>query len=235
MDGSGPGRAAAVGGFFALRTGGGPPGGAAPLARLYAGDTAPLAARTAAVGARLGTGEARVAASVAFLGLASRLWSVALAPAVLDGELPDLAPELLHWDPGPSAPGELWLAPGTRRPLPAQAADALDALVLDAHLVPLVRATRTVARVSERLLWGNAASALAGAADQLARWCLRHGDAAGAARTRAAAATVLAAPLLRTGGTLTPGGYRRRTCCLYYRVPAGGLCGDCCFTSPPGR
>ncbi|MFD8432812.1 (2Fe-2S)-binding protein, partial [Streptomyces coelicoflavus] len=21
---------------------------------------------------------------------------------------------------------------------------------------------------------------------------------------------------------------------LYYRVPGGGVCGDCCFTRPPG-
>ena len=26
---------------------------------------------------------------------------------------------------------------------------------------------------------------------------------------------------------------RRTTCCLYYRVPGGGLCGDCVFTHPP--
>ncbi|MFC9282623.1 (2Fe-2S)-binding protein [Streptomyces collinus] len=28
--------------------------------------------------------------------------------------------------------------------------------------------------------------------------------------------------------------FRRRSCCLYYRVPGGGICGDCCFTRPPG-
>ncbi len=27
----------------------------------------------------------------------------------------------------------------------------------------------------------------------------------------------------------TGSAFRRRSCCLYYRVPGGGLCGDCCF------
>jgi iron complex transport system ATP-binding protein len=28
--------------------------------------------------------------------------------------------------------------------------------------------------------------------------------------------------------------YRRTSCCLYYRAPRGGLCGDCVLTSKPG-
>jgi iron complex transport system ATP-binding protein len=28
-------------------------------------------------------------------------------------------------------------------------------------------------------------------------------------------------------------GYRRTSCCLYYRVPGGGLCGDCVLTTQP--
>jgi ferric iron reductase protein FhuF len=28
--------------------------------------------------------------------------------------------------------------------------------------------------------------------------------------------------------------FRRQSCCLYYRLPGGGLCGDCCFQRPPG-
>ncbi|MGW5694872.1 (2Fe-2S)-binding protein, partial [Streptomyces asiaticus] len=44
-------------------------------------------------------------------------------------------------------------------------------------------------------------------------------------------------PPLRDAGTLgtAPLGYRRRTCCLYYRVPGGGLCGDCVLREAPGR
>ncbi|MFV2120727.1 (2Fe-2S)-binding protein, partial [Streptomyces sp. Act-28] len=34
-------------------------------------------------------------------------------------------------------------------------------------------------------------------------------------------------------GTLRGPALRRRTCCLYYRCPGGGLCGDCVFDAPP--
>ena len=42
---------------------------------------------------------------------------------------------------------------------------------------------------------------------------------------------------LRGGGDLADAAltFRRRSCCLYYRVPGGGLCGDCCLDRPPGR
>lgn len=101
MDGS---AAALVGGFFALRTTAPPDGAHRPLARLYTGESAPLTARIDTVAARLGTSERRVAASVAHLGLASRLWSVALGPAALTGHFPALPPGALYWDPGRSRP-----------------------------------------------------------------------------------------------------------------------------------
>lgn len=104
MDGS---AAASMGGFFALRTTAPPQGAHRPLARLYAGEQAPLTARIDTVAARLDTSERRVAASVAHLGLASRLWSVALGPAALTGRFPALSPGDLYWDPrqcGPRRP-----------------------------------------------------------------------------------------------------------------------------------
>jgi iron complex transport system ATP-binding protein len=30
-------------------------------------------------------------------------------------------------------------------------------------------------------------------------------------------------------------GYRRNSCCLYYRTPRGGLCGDCALDRAPER
>ncbi|WP_435888986.1 (2Fe-2S)-binding protein [Streptomyces niveus] len=35
----------------------------------------------------------------------------------------------------------------------------------------------------------------------------------------------------------TRAGHRwpRACCCLYYRCPSGGLCGDCVFDRPPSR
>jgi ferric iron reductase protein FhuF len=35
------------------------------------------------------------------------------------------------------------------------------------------------------------------------------------------------APMSGTGSLSVGWGFRRRSCCLYYRVPGGGICGDC--------
>ncbi|HET9383211.1 MAG TPA: (2Fe-2S)-binding protein [Streptomyces sp.] len=209
------------------------------LALAYAAQPAhahrdPLALRVRRVGAALGTAEPRVAASVAQQGLAARLWSAALGCAALCGSVPDLSPELLRWDPEGSAPDDLWL---TRvSPLPADA-PSLARIVLDGHLVPLNGALRARYGPAAGLLWGNAASALAGAARELDRWARSHGRADTAARTRTLATELLRDPRLAATGTLTlpaaPAAmaFRRRSCCLYYRVPGGGVCGDCCFTA----
>ncbi|MFF5857713.1 (2Fe-2S)-binding protein [Streptomyces sp. NPDC012751] len=209
----------------------------------------PLAARVAVVGDRLRVAEPRVAASLAHQGLAARLWSVALGCAVLYGELPDLDPRLLRWDVAATAPDDLWLT--LPRPLPANAADprrprnpartsgnpadadTLAGAVLLGHLEPLTAALRARYGVAAGLLRGNAGSALAGTARELGRWARARGRADVAARTRALTAGLFAHPLLRTTGVRTGTAFRRRSCCLYYRVPGGGLCGDCCLTRPP--
>ncbi|MGW2181511.1 (2Fe-2S)-binding protein [Streptomyces sp. NPDC001732] len=221
MDGS---AAASVGGFFALRTTA-PPGGAPrPLAELYAGEQAPLTARIDTVAARLRTSERRVAASIAHLGLASRLWSVALGPAALTGGFPALAPGLLRWDPERTAPDDLWLEgaallPGTAHRIREE--------VQYGHLVPLAEAIHRDGPLSDRLLWGNAGSALAGSLRQLVAWARTHRRPDVSARARALTAELFDHPDLRDTGTPHDPAFRRRSCCLYYRVPGGGLCGDC--------
>ncbi|WP_083734860.1 (2Fe-2S)-binding protein [Actinomadura sp. CNU-125] len=85
-----------------------------------------------------------------------------------------------------------------------------------------------VVRLADGLVWGNAASALAGSLNVGPR------DAARAAIVR----HLLALPPLDGTGELGPAGFVRRSCCLYYRVPpGGGLCGDCALvrTSVGGR
>lgn len=216
-----------VGGFFALRTGE-PGDGHMPLARLYAGDTAPLTARVDTVAARLRTPERRVAASVAHLGFAARLWSVALGCAALHGELPDLDPARLHWDPRLSAPDDLCLT--ATRTVPATVATVREA-VQYGHLLPLADALTGDTRISRQLLWGNAGSALAGAVRELRAWAGRGGRTEVAERASALAAGLFAHPDL--SGTVEGPAMRRRTCCLYYRCPGGGLCGDCVFDRPP--
>ncbi|MGW4726344.1 (2Fe-2S)-binding protein [Streptomyces sp. NPDC004291] len=218
-----------VGGFFALRTTPPETGGAhLPLARIYAGEDGPLTARVDRVAARLGAPERRVGASVAHLGLAARLWSTALGPAALYGRFPDTDPAELYWDGALTSPDDLWWAgSGTR---PGTAAD-LRVAVQEAHLVPLHAALRRDGRISPRLLWGNAGSALAGALRELTRWARAHGRPDAADRAAALVAELLDHPDL--AGTVRGPRLRRASCCLYYRCPGGGLCGDCVFDHAP--
>ncbi|MEU6239354.1 (2Fe-2S)-binding protein [Kitasatospora sp. NPDC047058] len=240
-------RLAAVGPYFALDAAtaptDGPPPGFRPLRELYAaGPDAPLAVRVREVARRLGTAEPRVAASILHLGLAARFCSVSLGAAVLLDVVPDLDPDRAHvrvpdqgpidlwtpyrstpepWTPEPWTP-EPW-TPGTTQ------ADHLHHALVEGQLAPLAAAVRAAVPLSERLLDGNAASALAGALRML-------GPRAAPGRARALVAELLERPPLAGTGTLRGAGFRRTSCCLYYRVgPGAGVCGDCCFTRPPGR
>ncbi|MEU6814459.1 (2Fe-2S)-binding protein [Streptomyces sp. NPDC046860] len=226
-----------LGGFFVLRTGVGPAGPTAPpLDRTYAGEltgvqTDALADRIGVVADRLRVREPRVCASLAQQGLAARLWSAALGCAALYGRVPDLAPRLLRWDAAATAPDDLWLA--EVRPLPGDA-DTLADTVLHSHLQPLGQALTRRYGVAPGLLRGNAASALAGAARQLDHWARGNARADVAERAAALTDSLFAHPLLSGTGARSGTRFRRRSCCLYYRVPGGGVCGDCCFTRPPG-
>ncbi|MER5865572.1 (2Fe-2S)-binding protein [Kitasatospora sp. NPDC002040] len=173
------------------------------------------------VGPRLRTDEPRVAASVAQLGLAARLWSVALGTAALAGVVPELGPDRAHWRLPRGGTLELWV-PGVRAGEPVA---ALRQAVAVENLAPIGAAIRAVTPVAERLLWGNAASALAGVLKVLPP-------------TVRAVARPLVGGLLEqpplVGGGGPAGAFRRTTCCLYYRVPGGGLCGDCVLDRAPG-
>jgi iron complex transport system ATP-binding protein len=177
---------------------------------------------------RLRTREPRVAASLFFHAYASRVWSPVLA-SLRDGVVPDLDPAVLWLPCRPGAPVTLrlsavggWAGTG---------ADLVATVVLDRLLDPMIRALRRLTPVAPGLLWGNAASALAGALQVL----VGHDPSCPA--SRAVAAQLLAAgPLAGTGVLSDRHGhpaFRRRSCCLYYRVPGGGLCGDCALTRPP--
>lgn len=223
---------AAVGPFFELPSVRAAEGWV-PFARLHA-DAGPLSDRIGAVAEALGS-DRRVAASIAFQGLVARLVSAPLAAVALHGVLPDLTglsrrPDAADpWAPGLTRPS------GTRTADPAAdpdgAARPLAAALLDGQLDPLVRAVRRLVPVSGRVLWGNVASALAGSARVL-------DSARPAARPQVLGllAALLAHPALDGTGRLlrlepdvpdTEWGFRRRSCCLYYRVPGAGTCGDC--------
>ncbi|MFJ3904986.1 IucA/IucC family C-terminal-domain containing protein [Streptomyces sp. NPDC090025] len=249
---------ARIGGFFALRTTPPAPGTTAhlPLARVYAaGDpdadgAAALRARVDRVTARLGARERRVGASIAQLGLAARLWSTALGPAALYGRFPDLSPATLHWDGALTSPDDLWWAgpgdgaadqenvpdqecvPGQERGTRPATVAELRAAVQEAHLVPLHAAFARSTAISPRLLWGNAGSALAGALRELTRWARAERRPEVAERAAALVQGLFEDPLLAR--TVRGPALRRTSCCLYYRTPTGGLCGDCVFDHAPG-
>ncbi|MFJ8041027.1 (2Fe-2S)-binding protein [Kitasatospora sp. NPDC096147] len=207
-------RVSAVGGFFAVTPGPRPPAGFRPVAELRGAVF--LRERIADVARRMGTAEPRVAASAAQLGAAARLWSVGLGTAVLGGVVPDLAGA--YWRLVPGSMLELWV-PGVRGPGPAGLAAELYLELVEGQLRPFNEAVRRVTPVAEGLLWGNAASALAGAVKVLGGG-------------RELAAELHAVGPLR--GALRADG-RRTSCCLYYRAPGAGLCGDCVFERPPRR
>ncbi|WP_236238979.1 (2Fe-2S)-binding protein [Streptomyces sp. CC228A] len=218
-------RVSAIGPYFALATGHRPDTeGFRPLTDLYA-DRDALQQCVRAVAGRLGTDQPRVAASTLHLGTASRLWSIALACATLTGRIPDLAPDRLWWRLPASGPLDLWL-PDLREvdqePLPA-----LLHTVAVRNLAPWADAVRHVSGVSPHTLRGNAASALIGAH----RVLLARAPAPFLPVVPLVRALLDRPPLAGTGTCrATPPGplaFRRRSCCLYYRVPGAGTCGDC--------
>lgn len=213
-----------VSGYFAVGTG---PlnDGWRPVRDLY-DDTALLAGIADRVRARLDVAEQRVAASTFYLGFAARLWSIGVGAVAGYGMLVDLAPERLLYreDDGQ-------IALHVEHPVARRGDDlprTLAEVVLDRHLEPLAVALRRLGPISSGLLRGNAASALLGAALVFDR------DRATTSGWQLAQ-SICADPRLSTAVRFDDTGYRRTSCCLYYRTPHGGLCGDCALSRVPER
>ncbi|QES46842.1 Fe-S oxidoreductase [Streptomyces venezuelae] len=215
-------RLGTAGPFFTVRCGAEPPsgGGFRTLAELYGGGPV-LAGYVAEVGRRMGGAEPRVAASTLQFGLAARMWSLGLGAVALSGLAPDLDPVRVWWRLPEGSSVELWLPEPGARP-----GEELGETVLR-HLAVLEQALRVGYRVPLQTLRGNSASGLVGALRELTKW---RPD------TERAAAGVVAGlladgPLAGTGTFVHEEGlgvaFVRRSCCLYYRAPGGGLCGDC--------
>ena len=218
-----------------------------PLGELIGSPDA-LAARIGEVRERLAAAagrppasvEFRVAASIAQLGLCARLLSPALGAAAAGRALPVDAAQA-RWIPALGGPFRLSLPdtalPDTALPDTALAASgvrssaaagpAATAELLAGPITQIVRAVQAMA-VSPRVLWGNVASAVNGAATMIA--AARPDLAAPAA---GAAEALLGLPVLAgtyQGRPLT--NFRRRNCCLIYRLSpaAPTYCGDCVLT-----
>lgn len=174
----------------------------------------------------------RVAASIAQLGLVARLVAPVLARVAVTGRSPLLSTGSVWWQPVLGGPFPLSLPGGDVEP--ARGVQIL----LDGLVGDLTEASARLS-VSRKVLWGNVASAVNGAAGQLAARStelrpqaveaaglfLRHPALAGAADGE---------PVLD---------FRRRSCCLIYRLAdrpgdrptdrpgrrpeRAGVCADC--------
>lgn len=183
----------------------------------------------------------KVAVSATQVGLASRLWSVALAAAVLHRWVPDLGAASLVASPVHRGGVPL----GLHRPsqgyavadLP-EAAAVISRTVVDDSLAALNEACARVGRTPEQVLVSNSTSALVGGARVLtvsrpdsARdvWALTRlllelpGVAAGGAIVDRAGLDG------RVGGAVDRADQAllRSGCCVFYRLPEHGLCPDC--------
>lgn len=209
-----------------------------------------LGERFAATRAGLATGTGlpldqvppRTAVSAAQVGLVSRFWSIALASVALHAWVPDLTAE------------KVWVADSHRNPSPiavpdegrsvtstGEAAEAVESLVLQGAVAAVTRACGEHGRTAVNVLVSNAASGLVAAAGVVAQ----------SVPDRAQELDDLARRLLHVPWLAAGGGYRRqdpaagagdpqareefkrRGCCLYYRLPGHGLCPDCVLVRQP--
>lgn len=224
----------------------------------------PRIAREYAAG--IGSDKETVGGSCALQGYAWRVAGLAIGVWAQTGRVLDLGPgrvrvRLEHGRtvgvaaPDPRAAGRGGAPAGARAsgtagagaasrtsgPLVLRDPEALADQLLTRHLAPVVAASRTVSRLSERVAWGNVASACASVLGLLDRAlpAERRPD------WRADAERLLAAPawpaadlvgLLRVpgpdGDVLT---HERRTCCLMRLAPEKAECGSCERLDPAER
>jgi hypothetical protein len=203
------------------------------------GDPEPLRRRVDEVRMLLASGPGspdvpiRVAASLVHLGLVARLLSPIVGAILAAGIVPVLPPRSvrLHLRGSNPLPMAFVDPSAVRVAGPADAARALDREWLVPLAGPLSTAVSRRYGVSPQVVEGNVASAVAGAL-----------------RTATAARPELAGPadgvldaLLAEGSQAERGRRRddgtfaRRSCCLMYRMPGAGTCGDCVLASPPSN
>lgn len=156
--------------------------------------------------------EPRVAASTMSLGLFARLVAPVLGARTLGQPLPAVGLDETCWQPTATGPWPLALSGALTLPEPA---DTLTDVVL-----PLAAAIGERFALSGQVLLGNAASGVFGAVRMIG--AVRPDLAGSAIRL---GRELLSGPLQGTG--VLADDFVRSSCCLYYRVPGGGYCGDC--------
>lgn len=223
----------ALGPFFAVETH--VRGGSMPppwqLMTALMGDSGALAARVHAVRTALGRQarrqpddvEIRVAASVAHLGLIARLLAPEIGAITLGHTPVSLSLDDLWWQNKLGGPYPLSVTPGpaTHTPALGPAVEAVTVAIAERY------------RVSEHTLWGNIGSAANSAARLIST---ARPDLTITAH--AAADGILTDPRIEDGALRAGPHFRRRSCCLIYRIvnERTATCGDCILRNspPPG-
>lgn len=203
---------ASYGGFFALAVGG-EAAGWHPVDQSYRKGFTDLIDATVE---RYRTTERRIGASLVHLGHAARLWSPVLASALGYGVIPDLT-YLQRADDG----ARLRLPEPVGKPV-SPSSELLYRVVIEDHMDPLAAGLRV--KLAPGLLSGNIASALVETARMLlaARPDLR--EQVVETTNNLLSTGALAGTGVLSGSNLD---YTRRSCCLLYRIPGAGTCGDC--------
>jgi hypothetical protein len=203
------------GGFFAL-TVGGDASGWHPVGQSYADGCVDLIDATLK---HYRTTESRIGASLVHLGHAARLWSPVLGCAFSHGVMPDLT-DLQRADDG----ARLRLPEPIGEPVDrdSPSPELLYRVVVQHHMERLEAGLRV--KLAPALLSGNIASALVGTSQALlsVRPDLRQPIVR-------ITSSLLGTGRLAGSGMITSANleFRRRSCCLFYRAPAGSKCGDC--------
>lgn len=163
-----------------------------------------------AIATRYRADEPRVAASLFFLSYTARL----LSPLTAANIPIDVRPENLWWHYDMANGLSVRIDQPRLGPAAAEA------------LAPVVEAIHAEVPVARGLLWGNAMSNIAGALKMVVRARMLTAEEAElrGVRLMSAPPFELAGEFIPFPGEVT---FRRRSCCLYYRVAAGGKCGDC--------
>ncbi|MCW2495018.1 (2Fe-2S)-binding protein [Jatrophihabitans sp.] len=159
----------------------------------------------------------RACASTHFLGLASRLLAPALGAAALTGHVPLIEVDGLRWQRvgGGPVPIAVVAAREGERNGP-----------VSPPIGQLAAAFAATFALSPHVLWGNVASALNGAATML----LRSAEPLLVDPVAIVRTSLAQQPLLGRA-SYESGSFRRNNCCLFYKIPGGGMCGDCVLIS----
>lgn len=165
----------------------------------------------------------RVAASTMSLALFARLVAPSLGASVLRRQVPRLSLDSSYWIAAIGGPWPLALTDPDDQPDPDRE--------LREVVLPLAEIISEQFSLSMRVLHGNAASGVFGSVRVLSA---ARPDLA--ARGWAVGRSLLTGALDGTGSIIrTASGpeFVRSSCCLYYRIPGAGNCGDCILAHRP--